>query len=454
MFNENSPSPPTSPDDDRSPSLSPSNSRSPNGDWDENKLLEDIYGDIDFEADLKYMDFDASGLMQYFLKRELIRELLKEQITKFRNLKTIASTRLADQTDAVKKSIVAGRKTMSRDNLKRVLISKKKQMEATLQTPPFLKTSDKLAFTVGIVVLLVSEMVLLEYPTMFYKLYTALLIPLLTARFFSYEKSKFHYFMLDFCYFAQFMLLVYLYAVPTNYIWFQVVFCATNGPLLTGIVMWRNSLVFHDLDKLTSVFIHLFPPLVTFTQRWYESPEFSVCAPGESCTMNYFIVTALTIFIYLLWQFMYLFKTEVVDGRKLRSDKSIMTSARWMSQVKPHPIWKYFRKRGAKESHVIPVLVGVQLFYTIATLIPTIIIFHNFFLHAMYIAVISLICIWNGANFYFDVFSESYTKRLKVQMIDATKNRRDDIPTPVVPPPTPVLTKGDTNDTNDATSSQ
>ncbi|PRP79608.1 transmembrane protein [Planoprotostelium fungivorum] len=401
---------PPSPEDGSPPFGSPV--RSPTGgEWDEAKILADVYENDD-DMELWSTHIDAATLLQSFLKRELIREKLKEQITYFKNLKTMATSR----TEAVKKSFFEGRKSINRDNLKRILKNKKKQMENNMSTPPFIKTSDKLAFTFGIVVLLVSELILLEYPTFFYQWYTFLLVPLLLARYYTYEKSKFHYFMLDFCYFAQFMLMVFLYLVPHNHIWFQVVFCATTGPLLTGIVMWRNSLVFHDLDKLTSVFIHIFPALVTFALRWYPSRHFSVCSEEEHCTMNYGIVGFLTIFIYVMWQIMYLFKTEVVDGRKLRNDKAIMTSARWMSQVKPHPIWQYFRKRGAKESHAIPVLVAVQLLYTVATLIPTLIVFHSFLLHSLYLAGISLVCIWNGANFYFDVFSETYTKRLKVQM--------------------------------------
>lgn len=35
----------------------------------------------------------------------------------------------------------------------------------------------------------------------------------------------------------------------------------SNGPLLWAIITWRNSLVFHDLDKITSVMIHAFPPI-------------------------------------------------------------------------------------------------------------------------------------------------------------------------------------------------
>jgi hypothetical protein len=48
----------------------------------------------------------------------------------------------------------------------------------------------------------------------------------------------------------------------------MVVFVFANGPLLVAIVAWRNSMVFHSLDKTTSLFIHVFPALLTYCTRW------------------------------------------------------------------------------------------------------------------------------------------------------------------------------------------
>lgn len=33
--------------------------------------------------------------------------------------------------------------------------------------------------------------------------------------------------------------------------------------------VWRNSLVFHDVEKITSLYIHIFPGLLLYTLRWY-----------------------------------------------------------------------------------------------------------------------------------------------------------------------------------------
>ena len=39
------------------------------------------------------------------------------------------------------------------------------------------------------------------------------------------------------------------------------------GPLMVALIVWRNSLVFHSLDKLTSFFLHIFPPITAHFLR-------------------------------------------------------------------------------------------------------------------------------------------------------------------------------------------
>ena len=52
---------------------------------------------------------------------------------------------------------------------------------------------------------------------------------------------------------------------------FKVMFSFSNGPVLLAIILWRNSMVFHSVDKMTSLFIHSFPPLYSYTIRWYPT---------------------------------------------------------------------------------------------------------------------------------------------------------------------------------------
>lgn len=49
-------------------------------------------------------------------------------------------------------------------------------------------------------------------------------------------------------------------------------YCAAHGPLAFSVATWRNSLVFHSLEKMTSLFIHLYPPFV-FTTMVHFMPH-------------------------------------------------------------------------------------------------------------------------------------------------------------------------------------
>lgn len=43
----------------------------------------------------------------------------------------------------------------------------------------------------------------------------------------------------------------------------------STGSLATAVITWRNSLVFHDHDKMVSLFIHMYPPLVLTVLRHF-----------------------------------------------------------------------------------------------------------------------------------------------------------------------------------------
>lgn len=64
------------------------------------------------------------------------------------------------------------------------------------------------------------------------------------------------------------LLLPYSWLVSHFHAWLLqlIVF---SGALATAVITWRNSLVFHDYDKMVSMFIHIYPPLVFSTIRHF-----------------------------------------------------------------------------------------------------------------------------------------------------------------------------------------
>ena len=69
--------------------------------------------------------------------------------------------------------------------------------------------------------------------------------------------------MLDFCYFVNLSVVLQTGFFPDNLLWFKANYVLCMGPICIAIMVWKNSLVFHSLDKLTSFFLHAFPTMVS-----------------------------------------------------------------------------------------------------------------------------------------------------------------------------------------------
>ena len=96
-------------------------------------------------------------------------------------------------------------------------------------------------------------------------------LTLIPYRWYLYKKTRWHYSLLDFCYFTNFLTLLYFWLPMPDIIrggLFITVFAFANGPLLLAVLLWRNSFVPHSTDKMTSLFIHISPAIALWGVRW------------------------------------------------------------------------------------------------------------------------------------------------------------------------------------------
>lgn len=91
-------------------------------------------------------------------------------------------------------------------------------------------------------------------------------------RLYLYKKRAWHYFLFDLCYYANILNFVYIWFLPSSSALFVACYCLSHGSLASAVITWRNSLVFHDFDKVTSLFIHVYPPLTFSVIRWVFCP--------------------------------------------------------------------------------------------------------------------------------------------------------------------------------------
>ena len=110
---------------------------------------------------------------------------------------------------------------------------------------------EKLSFIAGVLNIFISGYLVGGYPELFYYWFTAQLCYFMPIRYYTYHKRGYHYFLADMCYFVNLLLLLSIWVAPSSKRLFISTYCLAYGNNAVAIAMWRNSMVFHSLDKVT-----------------------------------------------------------------------------------------------------------------------------------------------------------------------------------------------------------
>lgn len=320
------------------------------------------------------------------------------------------------------------RKVVTGDEKKRI----RDRIRETQDEPKYVKFFDKVAFTVGVLNMGVCQYFLLNRPDLFPYWYAAIIPLILASRYFYFRSSGNQYFMIDFCYFTIFCSMLNLFLVQNSAVFFKTCFICCTGPLTLAIPVWRNSFVFHDYDKIVSVYIHILPSMLYYTLRHNNSSLdiFHFGAPGKvcgraNCDTLYLTDYLLAVLLYMFWQFIYLYKTEFLDKSRLDSDPSLMTSLRWLAQDTKNAAARFFlrmfrflgvfSKEEDYDSRTMKtkiVFVVAQLIFTLVSFLPTPFMYHYSGFHLTWILFIVTSAVFNGGSFYIEVFSKRYNSHI------------------------------------------
>ena len=110
---------------------------------------------------------------------------------------------------------------------------------------------EKVAFIAGVLNIFISGYLIGAHPEHFYYWFTAQFFYFMPIRYYTYHKRGYHYFLADLCYFVNLLLLLTVWVAPQSKRLFISTYCLAYGNNAIAIAMWRNSMVFHSLDKVT-----------------------------------------------------------------------------------------------------------------------------------------------------------------------------------------------------------
>ncbi|KAH3789259.1 uncharacterized protein LOC127842031 [Dreissena polymorpha] len=209
-----------------------------------------------------------------------------------------------------------------------------------------------------------------------------------------YWHQKWQYFMIDFCYIGNTLTYVFLWLPQCAWL-SQLVFALANGPVLMAAVVYRNSLVYHHHDKVTSVYIHLMPALLTFCVRWFPERtsmfwvrDFLADVPPADPVWSYLAPFA----VFLAHSVLYFLTINVIMKPK------DLTSYSYLAEK--------FRRIdciGGKWGTAI-VYYTVGWLFCLTSLLMAVLAYSYFTAHCLALAAVFVIVTWNGAGYYMHVF--------------------------------------------------
>lgn len=276
----------------------------------------------------------------------------------------------------------------------------------TTKSSYFNKAKNRFSFVLGVIDMMIVVHIMSARPHIMPYYYTIKLFPMIMYRWHSYQKKHWHYFLLDFCYFANTAVLLYTWVFPHVPELFVICFALSNGPVLTAVVLFRNSLVFHSIDKMTSLHIHVGPTLVLYCIRWLPEGEmkrqYNVCL-NEACTLNFIWSWLLPSLCFLGHQVLYGIIIQGFCRKRIEANPASKTVYKHLVRKHSGLIWNAIHICGHKNR-----VMAFGFFYTLMAsilLLPTALWYRYQLAHDIFIAVGLLAAIQNGSNFYFEVFA-------------------------------------------------
>lgn len=298
--------------------------------------------------------------------------------------------------------------------LKETLAVRIQALNTAWHSTKVVKTREKVSFFVGVHTVLGSALMVCLYPEWVHIFYTIACAYLLPLRFFSYKQKAYHYFLFDLCYYVTILNFIYIWLLPGSASLLVACYCLSHGSLASAVITWRNSLVFHDIDKVTSLFIHIYAPFTFTTLRHYYPHEAATkrfpalldvphLHPGRALLFSSAIYV---IWQALYWQFVYIGKkAKIESGQRTTSFSFLLADRRGMIG----------RALGSvPEKYRVASFMFGQFVYSILTELPAVYLLYDSSVRStIFLFLLFGVSVWNGGGFYIEVFGRKFEKEME-----------------------------------------
>ena len=161
------------------------------------------------------------------------------------------------------------------------------------------------------------------------------------------------------------------------------------------------------------MFVHAFPPLVAWAQRWYPPDAHhwkgSVAADAACSTQAASMRELILIpwLPYFLWAIGYYIKIFVVSSRKIQ-DRGYHTLFRYLTRKPNSPFSKSLR---TLPRWLAPVLFMFwHILFCAISFLAAWGMWQSYILNTTFLVLMLFVSTWNGGNYYFEVFAVKYAQ--------------------------------------------
>ncbi|RKF60437.1 putative membrane protein [Erysiphe neolycopersici] len=288
---------------------------------------------------------------------------------------------------------------------------------------------EKISFICGVLNVLISGYLIGASPQVFHIWYTLQLFYFMPIRYYTYQKRGYHYFLADLCYFVNVMCMMAIWVFPNSKRLFISSYCLAFGNNAIAIAMWRNSLVFHSFDKVTSLFIHIMPcvslhclvhliPDDLQQRRFNAAWTIKNSAPGSPEHYSLLDMALWSTVPYAVWQLTYHFLITVRRREKIAAGRP--TSFTWLRKSYSN-VWIGKIVLSLPECLHEPTFMGIQYIYALLTMLPCPLWFWYRSASTVFLMAVFCWSVYNGATYYIDVFGKRFQSELEAMKLEVQK---------------------------------
>jgi hypothetical protein len=243
------------------------------------------------------------------------------------------------------------------------------------------------------------------------------------------------WFLADFCYVVNYLSFLYFgicylkanfpafaflrpYLDPYGVILFRIAFIWSTGVLATSVGLFTNSFVFHSPQHMAILAIHIGPPLVVWSMRWWvkelhaDFPDtFHIgCNNYEECGGSLFELVGVSCIAYIaLWTIPYSAIVFIFKEKSIKEHEYVTMFSYYKDMLFPPTGSVVQKMRDNKVSEQAQERVKQAMYMSTHGILCFISFFwaylcyYNFWIHTGFLIILTEIAIWNGATFYFKV---------------------------------------------------